>query len=106
MLLTVSQLAKELNIQPGTLYAWAAQGKIPCVKLNKLVRFRRDAIDQWLESCQCRPTHESKQPTKTRGPGSDVATLIARAKAQVYTPRPRGNQTEFKPHRKGGAGWG
>ena len=39
MLLTVKELADQLHIKPSTLYAWAAQGRIPCFKLHGLVRF-------------------------------------------------------------------
>jgi excisionase family DNA binding protein len=71
MLLTVQELAQQLHIKAATLYAWAAQGKIPSLKLHGLLRFRQDEIDQWLESCE-------------------------------RTSRPRGNQTEIKPHRERG----
>ena len=103
MLLTVLQLAELLQIKTATLYAWAARGQIPCLKLHGLVRFRKDEIDQWLESCQRISSPETGALPLTRYRENDVDTLIARAKAEVYTPRRRGNQTEIKPHRKGGA---
>ena len=103
MLLTVPQLAELLQIKAATLYAWAARGQIPCLKLHGLVRFRKDEIDQWLESCERSRAPETDALPLTRNRGNDVDTLIARAKAEVYTPRRRGNQTEIKPHRKGGA---
>ena len=103
MLLTVPQLAELLQIKAGTLYAWAARGQIPCLKLHGLVRFRKDEIDQWLESCSRISSQEMGTLPLTRNRVNDVDTLIARAKAEVYTPQRRGNQTEIKPHRKGGA---
>ena len=103
MLLTVQELAQLLHIKAATLYAWAAQGRIPCLKIHGLVRFRKDEIDQWLESYARPGTPETDALPLTRNRGDDVDTLIARAKAEVYTPRRRGNQTEIKPHRKGGA---
>jgi len=50
-LLTPNQVAALLSIQPSTVYAAAAQGKIPCVRLWKgerrtLIRFRREDIDR------------------------------------------------------------
>ena len=36
MLLTVKDLTDRLRVKPSTLYAWAAGGKIPCVKLHGL----------------------------------------------------------------------
>ena len=50
VLCTIKELAAELSINPSTLYAWAAQGRIPCVKLHGLVRFRREEIERWVES--------------------------------------------------------
>ena len=50
MLLTIKDLAEQLRIKPGTLYSWAAQGKIPCRKIHGLVRFDPLEIDCWLSS--------------------------------------------------------
>jgi excisionase family DNA binding protein len=102
MLLTIKELATRLQINPSTLYAWAAQGRVPCLKIHGLVRFRREEIDRWIESFR---THEPSPTVKfyPKGTKAPVDTLIARAKGQVYNPGPRGNQTEIKPHRKGGA---
>jgi len=102
----IRQLANYLNIKPATLYAWAAQGKIPSLKLHGLLRFRQDEIDEWLESCERTSPPNKRKSHPTRNAGVEVATLIARAKAEVYTSQPRGNQTEIKPHRKGGVRWG
>ena len=44
MLLTVKELAEQLHIKPATLYAWAAQDKIPCLKIHGLLRFDRQTI--------------------------------------------------------------
>ena len=98
----IRQLSIYLNVKPSTLYAWAAQGKIPCLKLHGLVRFRREDIERWVESFR---VHDSPVPLNTtpRGPRTALDDIVARAKAQAYNPASRGNQTEIKPHRKGGA---
>ena len=49
-LLTANEVARLLAIQPSTVYAGAAKGHIPCVRLWKgrnwsLLRFRREDID-------------------------------------------------------------
>ncbi len=103
MLLTIKELADQLHIKSSTLYAWAAHGKIPCFKLNGLVRFRREDIERWVESFRVEAAPKVNDRTHARRAGSDLDTLIARAKEQAYNPRPRGNQTEIKSHRKGGA---
>jgi excisionase family DNA binding protein len=52
-LLTPNQVAALLSIQPATVYAAAASGRIPCVRLwrgarRSLLRFRREDIDQFV----------------------------------------------------------
>ena len=32
----IRQLSAYLNVKPSTLYAWVAQGKIPCRKIHRL----------------------------------------------------------------------
>jgi excisionase family DNA binding protein len=92
----VQALSTFLSIKPCTLYAWAAQGRIPCVKLHGLVRFRRDDIERWVESFR---VHEPPvMPNATpRGSRTALDELIARAKRHAYNPRPRGNQTQASP---------
>jgi excisionase family DNA binding protein len=43
-LLTPAQVAKLLQIHPATVYAWAADEKLPCVRIGKAVRFRQADI--------------------------------------------------------------
>jgi excisionase family DNA binding protein len=86
MLWTVNELAEYLQIKPSTLYAWAAQGKIRCLKINGLLRFHADEITQWIESFR-RPSPFRIPPhVRSNSSGPDLDTLIARAKRAVYTP--------------------
>jgi excisionase family DNA binding protein len=39
-LLTVTEAAALISLQPRTLYKWAYQGRIPAVKLGRALRFR------------------------------------------------------------------
>ena len=84
MLLTVKDLSQELQVNSSTLYAWAKQGKIPCKRLHRLVRFERGEIDTWLASCPSGLLHPVPDllPTASR---IDVDALIASAKREVYT---------------------
>ena len=102
MLLTIKDISTRLQIKPSTLYAWVAQGKIPCLRIHGLLRFKCDEIERWVESFVAHePPAELKAMPKS--PRRALDELIAHAKGQDYNPRPRGNQTEIKPHRKGGA---
>ena len=85
MLLTIREVSQLLHIKPSTLYAWAAQGRLPCFKIHGLVRFRRDEIDQWLESFRERQKAEKSRPV--RGSAFDINRVIVRAKRDAYNPR-------------------
>lgn len=102
MLLTIKDISTRLQIKPSTLYAWVAQGRIPCLRIHGLVRFKSEEIEHWLESFRAigPPAELKAMPERPR---RVLDELIARAKGQAYNPAPRGNQTEIKPHRKGGA---
>ena len=84
LLLTIKDLAEQLRIKPGTLYSWAAQGKIPCRKIHGLVRFDPLEIDRWLSSFSPSKTIPL-QIGKRRADNSDLNRLIASVKREVYT---------------------
>jgi excisionase family DNA binding protein len=84
MLLTVKDLSAWLNMKPSTLYLWAAQRKIPCVKMHGLIRFDPDAITAWLRSFE--PGQAEALPPLNRQPNLDLDQLVEAAKRQVYTP--------------------
>lgn len=95
----IRQLADYLNVKPATLYAWAAQGKIPSLKLHGLLRFQQDEIERWLESCRMTSRPAVSVPKKRRPqPLHNVDALIERAKRAAYTER--GETTTASPFRK------
>ena len=85
MLLTVKDLSEQLQIKPATLYAWAAQDKIPCLKIHGVLRFERERINEWLKTFGV--TRRIEPVTIGRNVlGQSIEALIARAKASLYTP--------------------
>jgi excisionase family DNA binding protein len=46
--MTVTDVAKELEITPATVYQWAKQGKLPVHKAGKLVRVKREDLDKFM----------------------------------------------------------
>ena len=83
MLLTVKALSLWLQIKPSTLYAWASQNKIPCVRIHGLIRFRPEDIEGWLAGFA---QHRPALPECTKG-RSDIDAVIAAAKRAIYNPR-------------------
>ncbi|CAI4030241.1 DNA-binding protein [Nitrospira tepida] len=86
MLLTIRDLSRQLQIKPATLYAWAAAGKIPCLKIHGVLRFDPKAVQEWLTSfaVRCEPF---PLQLELQEQGDSVDELIARAKRAVYTSR-------------------
>jgi excisionase family DNA binding protein len=47
--MTVEAAADYLQIAPSTLRHWISAKRIEYVKIGKLTRFRRTALDRWIE---------------------------------------------------------
>jgi excisionase family DNA binding protein len=48
--MNVNEVAAYLRIPRASVYKLAQRGKIPCQKAGRHWRFRREAIDRWLEA--------------------------------------------------------
>ena len=49
-ILTIRETAQYLRIPLRSMYKLAQEGKIPCQKVGRHWRFRRQALDRWLEA--------------------------------------------------------
>lgn len=47
--LTIGELSTYLKISRSTLYKLVGEGKIPAQKVGRHWRFRKEAIDHWLD---------------------------------------------------------
>ena len=47
-LLTVPEVADELQVKPSTIYTWVRQGQIPHVRIGRLIRFSFEQIEKFL----------------------------------------------------------
>ena len=103
--LTVGDLSAYLSIKPKTLYARIKE--IPHYKVGRLVRFRKDEIDAWMQKHKVGKIEKDLEPATTvlecakegpaarktrkrRVPINDLDRMIAKAIDQVkgegYTP--------------------
>ena len=48
-LLNISEAAELLGIRKNTLYEWVVQRKIPYIKVGRLVKFRKEDLEAWIE---------------------------------------------------------
>jgi len=49
-LLTVKELSSFLHVHPKTIYRWTGERKLPFLKVNDKVRFRRKDIETWIDN--------------------------------------------------------
>ena len=49
-IMTVDEVAEYLRIPRASVYKLAQKGRIPCQKVGRHWRFRREAIDLWLDT--------------------------------------------------------
>ena len=52
VILTVVEISDYLKIPKSTIYKLVREGKIPAQKIGRHWRFRKEAIDLWLENKQ------------------------------------------------------
>lgn len=57
MWLTVKELASYIKVKEKTLYSLVARRDIPHYRINKLIRFKQEEIDSWLESKKATSFH-------------------------------------------------
>jgi len=48
-IMTIEEASKYLRIPLSSLYKLAQDGKIPCHKVGRHWRFRKETIDKWLD---------------------------------------------------------
>lgn len=49
-LMTIDDLSEYLKVTRRTIYDWLKHNKIPAIKLVGQWRFKKERIDDWLES--------------------------------------------------------
>ncbi len=96
--LTIQELSSYLSIKPKTLYARIKE--IPHYKVGRLIRFRKEDVDAWMEKHRVVKEEKVQEPPtstteaapkcpnaraskKRRGPITDVDRMISKAIDQV-----------------------
>ena len=47
--LTVSEVAEYLRVNPQTVYRKAKAGELPAVRIGRAIRFRREELEEWIK---------------------------------------------------------
>jgi len=65
-LMTADEVAEYLRLTKQTIYAWVSDESIPHLKLNGEIRFRRAALDAWMEP-NSKEIEKEREKTRARG---------------------------------------
>jgi len=63
-IMTTREVAKYLRLHEITITKHAAKGLIPAIRLGKVWRFDKDAIDKWISGGEKRSHHVIKSKAK------------------------------------------
>lgn len=101
-LLTVEEVADILAASTKAIYSWAASRKIPAFKVNGLLRFKPEEIQEWLEESRVKDKAIAK--VKARHiKDSDIDCIVQGAIASVkgsgYTSSIKGKPGPSSPRR-------
>ena len=51
---SIKELSSYIGIKPKTIYSWLGKSVIPHYRIQGLIRFKVQEIDNWLKSCHKR----------------------------------------------------
>ena len=63
-IMTTKEMAKYLKLHEITITKYAAMGEIPAIRIGRVWRFDKEAIDQWIMEGQKPSQGEKKTGTK------------------------------------------
>ncbi len=96
-LLTAEDVAAMINCGPSTIYEWAKSGRIPSLKLNGLVRFVPEEVQEWIlkkRQSAFKPGQKSLNQVSKHLTGMNVNTIISNTidgeKKKNYNFSPKG----------------
>jgi excisionase family DNA binding protein len=69
--LTIKELSAYLKIPKSTLYKHVREGKVPCQKIGRHWRFRKEAIDRWLEELPAEALAQAGMHGDTKDGGNE-----------------------------------
>lgn len=85
--MTVNETSEYLNVKPSTIYQWAKVGGIPHFKLGKMIRFKREEIDTWMENHRGESIDVNKKAKeilkRVRGSKMDVDSVVKKVIEEV-----------------------
>lgn len=85
--MTTKEVAKYLKLHEITIGKYAARGEIPAIRIGRVWRFDKEAIDNWIKQGQentIKPKPKSKSIRKAGGKKKATASQKNDSKGVVY----------------------
>lgn len=64
--LSVDEIVDYLGVSRDTIYAWIAERGLPAHRVGRLWKFKKDAVDSWVQSGGADASRVADAPQKTR----------------------------------------
>ena len=78
--LTITEVAKYLNIKVSTLYSIVAVGEIPHFRIGRLLRFGKKDVDAWIETKRVTgKAHQARTSKPVKDNIPDVHRIVRKA---------------------------
>lgn len=88
-LVTIKEVSNLLGVKESTLYSWVNNGSIPSYKLNGVLRFDMEEIEEWVRKSK-QTRHEGNTGMKKGSKNQDLDRIIKKAidetKGNIYNP--------------------
>jgi excisionase family DNA binding protein len=97
---SVDEVRQYLNIKKSTVYALAQSGSIPFYRLGRLIRFKPDDVQAWVEGRRSDNVDEdkrAKQILKAIEKPMDVDSFVKKSIAEVKGNRYTSSHRETRP---------
>ena len=59
-IMTTKEIAEYLRLHPITICKYAAEGQIPAIRIGRVWRFDKEAIDKWISEGQGKKMSKGK----------------------------------------------
>jgi len=89
--LNINDLSEYLSIKKSTLYSMVESGELPHYKIGRLIRFKRNDVDAWIETHRRERIEIDKRAKEilrvTARPNMDISSIVKKTIEEVKSRR-------------------